>query len=117
MASAALSPPLSKGSSGLDEHPTVEHDSVAGHPDDPADPAEAKRIMRKIDWRLIPLLGLLYMLTFLDRVNIGNARLWNLERDLGMDGYDYNIAVLGLSHPATTTFQCQLVKLTASLRA
>lgn len=60
------------------------------------DPVEAKRITRKIDWRLIPLLMMLYTLAFLDRVNIGNARLWNLEEDLGMEGYDYNIAILGM---------------------
>lgn len=59
------------------------------------DPVEAKRVLRKIDWRIIPLLQFLYMLTFLDRVNIGNARLWNLEKDLSMSGYEYNIAVLG----------------------
>ena len=59
------------------------------------DAIEAKKIVRKIDFRLMPMLMLLYTLTFLDRVNIGNARLWHLERDLGMSGYDYNIAVLG----------------------
>jgi hypothetical protein len=62
---------------------------------DQNDPVEAKRILHKIDWRIIPLLQFLYMLTFLDRVNIGNARLWNLEKDLGMSGYQYNIVVLG----------------------
>lgn len=60
-----------------------------------ADAIETRKIIRKIDWRLIPLLTLLYFLTFLDRVNIGNARLWNLERDLNMTGYQYNIAVIG----------------------
>lgn len=59
------------------------------------DPVEAKRILHKVDRRIIPLLQFLYMLTFLDRVNIGNARLWNLEKDLGMSGYQYNIVVLG----------------------
>ena len=58
------------------------------------DPVEAKRIIRKVDWRIIPLLMFLYTLTFLDRVNIGNARLWSLEEDLGMSGYDYNLAIL-----------------------
>ncbi|KAH6692276.1 MFS transporter [Plectosphaerella plurivora] len=58
------------------------------------DPVEARRVVRKVDWRLIPLLTFLYTLTFLDRVNIGNARLWNLEKDLRMSGYDYNLAVL-----------------------
>jgi hypothetical protein len=52
------------------------------------DATEAKKIIRKINWRLIPLLVFLYALTFLDRVNIGNARLWNLEKDLHMAGYD-----------------------------
>lgn len=59
------------------------------------DPEEARRIIRKVDYRLIPMLMLMYTLTFLDRVNIGNARLWNLEEDLGMTGYDYNIVILG----------------------
>lgn len=59
------------------------------------DPVDSKRILRKVDWRIIPLLQFLYMLTFLDRVNIGNARLWNLEKDLGMSGFEYNIVVLG----------------------
>ncbi|KAL2280623.1 hypothetical protein FJTKL_12342 [Diaporthe vaccinii] len=58
------------------------------------DPVEAKRTLRKIDWRIIPLLQFLYMLTFLDRFNIGNARLWNLEKDLNLTGYEYNIIVL-----------------------
>lgn len=58
------------------------------------DPEERKRILRKIDFRLVPILFVLYCLTFLDRVNIGNARLWNLERDLGMVGTDYNIAIM-----------------------
>lgn len=33
------------------------------------------------------------MLSYLDRINIGNARIEGLERDLGMRGNDYNIAV------------------------
>lgn len=59
------------------------------------DPVEERRIVRKIDWRILPLLILLYTLTFLDRVNIGNARLWNLERDLNMTGNQYNLIVMG----------------------
>jgi sugar phosphate permease len=52
-----------------------------------------KRLLRKIDWMLIPFLSLLYLLSFLDRTNIGNARLANLENDLGMKGLDYNVAL------------------------
>lgn len=76
---------LEKSSSGsLENQPQPQED----------DPVEAKRIIRKIDYRLIPMLMAMYTLTFLDRVNIGNARLWNLEADLNMTGYDYNIVVL-----------------------
>lgn len=32
-------------------------------------PEEAKRILRKVDYRLIPLLTLLYLLAFIDRGN------------------------------------------------
>lgn len=46
---------------------------------------DEKKLMRKIDFRLIPWLSLLYLISFLDRTNIGNARLYNLEEDLGMD--------------------------------
>jgi MFS family permease len=36
---------------------------------------------------------LLYLVSFLDRVNIGNARLYNLEEDLGLHGSQYQTAV------------------------
>jgi hypothetical protein len=99
MASNTASERKSSGSGRIDvEKSKIEHLDIPENgsiQDDPTDPIEAKRILRRIDWRLIPLLMFLYTLTFLDRVNIGNARLWNMERDLGMTGYDYNIVVLG----------------------
>ena len=35
---------------------------------------EAK-LVRKIDWRLLPWLSFLYLLSFLDRTSIGNAKV------------------------------------------
>ena len=35
---------------------------------------EAK-LIRKIDWQLLPWLSLLYLLSFLDRTSIGNAKV------------------------------------------
>ena len=49
-----------------------------------------KKLMRRVDLWLIPWLCLLYLLSFLDRTNIGNARLAGIEEDLGMEGHDYN---------------------------
>jgi hypothetical protein len=57
------------------------------------DAARTKKLLRKTDKVLLPFLALLYLLSFLDRTNIGNARLANLEEDLHMEGLDYNIAV------------------------
>ncbi|KAK6367905.1 hypothetical protein LTS17_010057 [Exophiala oligosperma] len=52
-----------------------------------------RKLVRKVDFRLIPWLSFLYLLSFLDRTNIGNARLAGLEDDLGMKGEDYNAAL------------------------
>lgn len=49
------------------------------------DVLSTKRLLRKIDLHLIPFLAFLYLLSFLDRTNIGNARLDTLEKDLNLD--------------------------------
>ena len=38
---------------------------------DELDPAVERALIRKIDWKLLPFLSLLYLLSFLDRANIG----------------------------------------------
>ncbi|EEY23499.1 conserved hypothetical protein [Verticillium alfalfae VaMs.102] len=68
--------------------------SDTDHQPSDVDAVALRTLTRKIDLRIIPLFIFLYTITFLDRVNIGNARLWHLEADLGMAGYDYNLAVL-----------------------
>ncbi|KAK4160571.1 putative high-affinity nicotinic acid transporter [Cladorrhinum sp. PSN259] len=57
------------------------------------DEARTKALIRKIDWALIPFLSFLYLLSFLDRTNIGNARLDTLEKDLHLTGLHYNNAL------------------------
>ncbi|KAI8153909.1 hypothetical protein K4K49_008172 [Colletotrichum sp. SAR 10_70] len=56
--------------------------------------AEA-RVRRKVDWRLIPILGILYSIAGLDRVNLSNARVAGMNQDLRFDvGNRYSIALL-----------------------
>lgn len=55
--------------------------------------ADTKRLIRKIDWAIIPFVALLYLLSFLDRTNIGNARLDTIEEDLNLTGLRYNHAL------------------------
>jgi len=44
--------------------------------------------IRKTAWRLIPFLGVLYFISFLDRVNIGFAAL-TMNRDLGLTATEF----------------------------
>jgi hypothetical protein len=55
---------------------------------------DEKKLMRRVDLRLIPWLSVLYLLSFLDRSAIGNARLYGLETSLNMldDPQKFNIA-------------------------
>ncbi|KAJ7330994.1 MFS general substrate transporter [Mycena albidolilacea] len=52
---------------------------------------DERRLLRKLDWRLLPILTLLYLWSFLDRTNIGNAKIAGLTDDLKMVGLQYNI--------------------------
>ncbi|KAK6379530.1 hypothetical protein LTS17_006448 [Exophiala oligosperma] len=57
------------------------------------DPVLEKKLLWKIDLNLIPITFLLFLCAFIDRINIGNARIQGLEKDLNMHGSDYNIAL------------------------
>ncbi|MCK2236306.1 MULTISPECIES: MFS transporter [unclassified Crossiella] len=50
------------------------------------------RVMRKVTWRLVPFLGLLYFINYLDRVNIGFAGPNGLTAELGMDQKAFGFA-------------------------
>jgi MFS family permease len=59
----------------------------------PVDEATEKRLLRKLDIRIIPCVCWIYLMNFMDRVGIGNARLYGLEDDLNLKGDQYQIAV------------------------
>ena len=54
---------------------------------------DEKALLRKIDMRVIPILFLLYLAAFLDRVNIGNALTLHMPQDLHLKGNESNIAL------------------------
>ncbi|OTA55108.1 DNA-repair protein rad2 [Hypoxylon sp. EC38] len=68
-------------------------DADAGIATDPTFGVDEKKLLHKLDAHVIPLVMLLYTFSFLDRVNIGNARLYNMERDLGLVGNQFQVAV------------------------
>ncbi|KAF2181650.1 MFS general substrate transporter [Zopfia rhizophila CBS 207.26] len=57
-------------------------------------PAELdKRITRKLDKHLMPWLFGLWLLAFIDRSNMGNARIDGLAEDLHLDANKFNVAL------------------------
>lgn len=53
-------------------------------------------VLRKMDLRLIPMLSVLYLLAFLDRGNIGNAKIEGMLEDLDMTGPQFNWTCMSL---------------------
>lgn len=49
-----------------------------------------KKMMARIDLHILPFISLLYLLAFLDRVNIANAKSFGLVTDLHLGGVEYN---------------------------
>ncbi|KAH8808472.1 putative MFS transporter [Xylogone sp. PMI_703] len=64
--------------------------------DDPnyvIDPVAERKLLWKMDLHIVPPLFVLFLMAFLDRVNIGNAKIQGLTTDLHMEGQQYNIAL------------------------
>ncbi|KAF5002528.1 hypothetical protein FGRMN_293 [Fusarium graminum] len=79
------------------EKPGIDHLSLKGaestversHDDSEA----TRKLLRKCDLRLLPPLIVIYFLSFMDRTNIGNAKIQGMTEDLKMTGNDYSMAL------------------------
>ncbi|KAG9979522.1 MFS general substrate transporter, partial [Aureobasidium melanogenum] len=58
-------------------------------------PDEEKSLLRKLDTRLVLFLALLYMLSFLDRSNIGNAKVAGLSTSLNLSPAQFEWLLTG----------------------
>ncbi|PBP16529.1 hypothetical protein BUE80_DR012780 [Diplocarpon rosae] len=52
--------------------------------------AMTQRIRWKLDSRIVPVLAALFLCSFLDRTNAGNAKTYHLEEDLAMSNHQYD---------------------------
>ncbi|KAK5112805.1 hypothetical protein LTR85_011139 [Meristemomyces frigidus] len=55
---------------------------------------EEKALVRKIDLWLLPTIWIMYLLSYMDRTNIGNAKVAGMTKDLGMDSNQYSISLI-----------------------
>jgi hypothetical protein len=88
----------------LDEKNDVDHvekayDSTAthdrdSHPEQDWTHEEERAIVKKADWRVFPMLCVVFGLSLLDRTNISAAYIAGLAQDLRLTGQRYNIALL-----------------------
>jgi hypothetical protein len=78
-------------------------------------PEEEARVIRKLDWNMIPLLFLLYTLSVLDRTNLGNARIAGMSTDLHLGSTRYNwlgtIFYISCTHLTCRPSQCRFTDL------
>ncbi|KAG9313643.1 major facilitator superfamily domain-containing protein [Chiua virens] len=66
-----------------EEKRSVDKASGSGSPALPlATPEEERRLVKKIDLRILPITCLLYLCAYLDRSNLGNARLQGLPQEI-----------------------------------
>jgi hypothetical protein len=75
-------------------------------------PEEQKKILRKVDYRLIPVLGCMYCVSLMDRTNLGVAMVAGMGVDLKLTGERYSLVVLlffityvALQPPATVVLR------------
>ncbi|KAH9941689.1 MFS general substrate transporter [Epithele typhae] len=66
--------------SASDHLPQVDREAVTQ--DEKATPAEEKHLVRRLDERIMPFICFLFLCSYLDRVNLGNARLQGLPQDI-----------------------------------
>ncbi|KDR84326.1 hypothetical protein GALMADRAFT_707697 [Galerina marginata CBS 339.88] len=90
---------MDKVSSRSSEDPEKHHESessglsTSSVHDKAIDPALGKRVWRKLDLYILPVVTMFYLLSFLDRSNIGNARIAGMQKDLKMTNKQYSIAL------------------------
>jgi hypothetical protein len=65
-------------------------DRVASDDNENLDPVLDRKVLWRLDILLVPLMCGLYLLSFLDRSNTGNARIAGLQADLKMTDNQYS---------------------------
>ncbi|KAK0385379.1 hypothetical protein NLU13_7855 [Sarocladium strictum] len=69
------------------------HVAPGGDVQDNWDPDEERRLVRKMDVRIFPIMIVLFVLNFIDRNNFANARLQGLEDDLNLSDVEYQTCI------------------------
>ena len=92
-----VSPPASSESSLGHAFPAEKgpHGEVLYQEDLPSSAPKSyeRKLITKIDFRVLPILCIMFTLAFLDKVNIANAETFGLSEELELKGNQYNNCV------------------------
>lgn len=81
----------------------VEHANVVLTPEEEHALAKDKKLVRKIDYMVMPWICLLYALSFIDRSNISIAKISGMADDLSLTGDRYSLLLLVFFFPYIAT--------------
>ncbi|KAH8844704.1 hypothetical protein MCOR02_010857 [Pyricularia oryzae] len=71
-------------------HPEIYMEALVRYPNDEAiDQADEKRLVRKLDMRILPLLGVCYFFYYVDKTTLSYAAIFGLKEGLGLKGEEY----------------------------
>ncbi|KFX85747.1 hypothetical protein V490_09440 [Pseudogymnoascus sp. VKM F-3557] len=91
----AIQSPVEPNPIGLDEisastkHRDDNYELYKASRDLETDPSEVKRVLRKVDFRIVPILVITYMLQYLDKNSINFASVYGLKDGTHLEGQDY----------------------------
>lgn len=57
------------------------------------DEATNKRLLRRIDWNLMPIMCVIYGLQYLDKTTLSYASIMGLKKDIGLVGDQYQCKI------------------------
>lgn len=57
--------------------------------------AQTRRFKTKVDFHVLPMLGIIYAISIIDRINIGSAKVLGMQQDLNLGtGQRYSIILM-----------------------
>ncbi|KAK8137847.1 allantoate permease [Apiospora sp. TS-2023a] len=73
------------------QHPEMYLEALARYPNDESvDQAEEKRLVHKLDMRILPLLGICYFFYYVDKTTLSYAAIFGLKDGLHLQGEEYS---------------------------
>lgn len=85
--------------SGEQSFPDTPRTGTSNYDDAPIDPKAERRLVRKLDLIIYPVFFVVYMMSFLDRINISNARIQGMVEDLNLIDNRFNVALFVCEPP------------------